>query len=259
MQENCILISLYDTTLFVAIHSKISIKVNHKISQIIKNCGIAQEKLFSVFDLCWRKWWFQVQDVDYKDLKACVSLVVPLQCDTRGCELTEESMKCLLEATQHKVLLEELQVVYEESGDIDQTALALEHLRWAYKMHLLHSGAILFISSLSRSVSRFFYKHIWREWDEEDEDDDFDYFVRCVEPRLRLWVHCASLLIGKDRLPWVFFVKCVSFQLLWHVGGQSSSRPCSRVSDITAELLPVLSGVFCAAQWPQQWLRLWGG
>ncbi len=33
---------------------------------------------------------------------------------------------------------------------------------------------------------RFFYKHIWRKWDEEDEDDDFDYFVRCVEPRLRL-------------------------------------------------------------------------
>ncbi|ETE72970.1 SHC SH2 domain-binding protein 1, partial [Ophiophagus hannah] len=28
--------------------------------------------------------------------------------------------------------------------------------------------------------------HIWRSWDEED-DDDFDYFVRCVEPRLRLY------------------------------------------------------------------------
>lgn len=37
------------------------------------------------------------------------------------------------------------------------------------------------------SVSlRFFCKHIWRKWDEEDGDDDFDYFVRCVEPRLRL-------------------------------------------------------------------------
>ncbi|XP_029000910.1 SHC SH2 domain-binding protein 1 [Betta splendens] len=104
----------------------------------------------------------EVKDVDYKGLKACVSLVLPLQIDTRGCELNEEAMKCLLEATQHKVLLEELQVVYEESGDFDQTALALEHLR-------------------------FFYKHIWREWDEEDEDDDFDYFVRCVEPRLRLY------------------------------------------------------------------------
>lgn len=35
-------------------------------------------------------------------------------------------------------------------------------------------------------IYRFFNKHIWRQWDDEDEDDDFDYFVRCVEPRLRL-------------------------------------------------------------------------
>lgn len=68
--------------------------------------------------------------MDYKDLKACVSLLLPLQCDTRGYELTEEAMKSLLEATRHKISLEELQVVYEDSGDFDQTALALEHLRW---------------------------------------------------------------------------------------------------------------------------------
>lgn len=74
--------------------------------------------------------WFQVRDVDWKDLKACVGLVLPLQCETRGCELTEESMESLLEATQHKVPLQELQVVYDQSGDFDQTALALEHLRW---------------------------------------------------------------------------------------------------------------------------------
>lgn len=141
-------------------------------------------------------WWFQVQDVDYKGLKACVSLVLPLQCDTRGCELTEEAMKCLLEATQHKVPLEELQVVYEESGDFDQTALALEHLRWDSELIMYHSSqtnSLSFLPSLSFSICRFFYKHIWREWDEEDEDDDFDYFVRCVEPRLRLWVHTVSL------------------------------------------------------------------
>lgn len=74
-------------------------------------------------------WCFQVKDLDLKDLKACVTLVLPLQCDTRGCELTEEAMLSLLEATQHKVLLLELKVVYDESGDFDQTALALEHLR----------------------------------------------------------------------------------------------------------------------------------
>ncbi|XP_020497113.1 SHC SH2 domain-binding protein 1 [Labrus bergylta] len=113
----------------------------------------------------------EVRDLDLKDLKACVRLVLPLQCETRGCELSEEAMTALLEATQHRVLLQELHVVYDSSGDFDHTALALEHLR-------------------------FFYKHIWRQWDEEDEDDDFDYFVRCVEPRLRLYYD-----ILEDRVP----------------------------------------------------------
>lgn len=67
--------------------------------------------------------------MDFKDLKACVALVLPMQCDPRGCELTEDAMKSLLEATQQKVPLLEVQVVYELSGDFDQTALALEHLR----------------------------------------------------------------------------------------------------------------------------------
>ncbi|XP_076857024.1 SHC SH2 domain-binding protein 1 [Brachyhypopomus gauderio] len=113
----------------------------------------------------------EVVDVDYKDLRAKVELVLPLQCETRGCELTEESMMALLEATRNHLPLQELCVVYDESGDLDQTALALEHLR-------------------------FFYKHIWRKWDEEDEDDEFDYFVRCVEPRLRLYYD-----ILEDRVP----------------------------------------------------------
>lgn len=52
-----------------------------------------------------------------------------MQCDTKDSEITEEAMKSLLEATQYKVPLQELQVVYEQSGDLDQTALALEHLR----------------------------------------------------------------------------------------------------------------------------------
>ncbi|XP_029412091.1 SHC SH2 domain-binding protein 1 isoform X2 [Nannospalax galili] len=41
----------------------------------------------------------------------------------------------------------------------------------------------------------FFYKNIWRSWDEEEEDE-YDYFVRCVEPRLRL--HYDIL---EDRVP----------------------------------------------------------
>ncbi|XP_022599163.1 SHC SH2 domain-binding protein 1 isoform X1 [Seriola dumerili] len=136
------------------------------LEKVVEPCDWLALWSTDVFDVL-----VEVRDVELKDLKACVRLVLPLQCDTRGCELTEESMESLLEATQHKVLLQELQVVYEESGDFDQTALALEHLR-------------------------FFYKHIWRQWDEEDEDDDFDYFVRCVEPRLRLYYD-----ILEDRVP----------------------------------------------------------
>lgn len=47
----------------------------------------------------------------------------------------------------------------------------------------LNVAFIVFKSLLC--FKRFFYECIWRTWDEEEEDD-FDYFVRCVEPRLRL-------------------------------------------------------------------------
>ncbi len=56
--------------------------------------------------------------------------MLPMECETRGCDLTEESMQALLEATLDKVPLLELLVVYDDSGDFDQTALALEHLRF---------------------------------------------------------------------------------------------------------------------------------
>ncbi|XP_041917999.1 SHC SH2 domain-binding protein 1 isoform X1 [Alosa sapidissima] len=136
------------------------------LEKVVEPCEWQAVWCTDVFDVL-----VEVVDVDYKEMKAKVELVLPLQCETRGCELTEDAMRALLEATLHKVPVLELQVVYEETGDFDQTALALEHLR-------------------------FFYKHIWRKWDEEDEDDDFDYFVRCVEPRLRLYYD-----ILEDRVP----------------------------------------------------------
>ncbi|MFT7816801.1 SHC SH2 domain-binding protein 1-like [Arapaima gigas] len=153
---------------------------------MLGDCKTSEVKAFiadyleKVVEPCdWRALWstevfdvlIKVTDVNYGELKARVGLVVPLRCEARGCELSEEAMRDLLEATQHTVPLHELHVVYDDSGDFDQTALAVEHLR-------------------------FFYKHIWRKWDEEDEDDDFDYFVRCVEPRLRL--HYDVL---EDRVP----------------------------------------------------------
>lgn len=136
------------------------------LEKIVEPCDWQAIWHTDVFDIL-----VEVVDVDCKELKAKVELVLPMECETRSCDLTEESMKSLLEATLHKVPLLELLVVYDESRDFDQTALALEHLR-------------------------FFYKHIWRKWDEEDEDDDFDYFVRCVEPRLRLYYD-----ILEDRVP----------------------------------------------------------
>lgn len=81
-------------------------------------------------------------NIELKDLKACVELVLPMQCEAKGCEITEEAMKTLLEATQCKVPLQELQVVYEESGDFDQTAIALEHLRWGLHVELVLSDML---------------------------------------------------------------------------------------------------------------------
>ncbi|XP_042336634.1 SHC SH2 domain-binding protein 1 [Sceloporus undulatus] len=112
----------------------------------------------------------EVVDVEYSALKAVVRLCEPFLCETRECAFTLERMQELLELKEHQLPLQELWVVFDESGEFDQTALAIEHIR-------------------------FFYKHIWRSWDEED-DDDFDYFVRCVEPRLRLYYD-----IIEDRVP----------------------------------------------------------
>ncbi|XP_077375491.1 SHC SH2 domain-binding protein 1 [Festucalex cinctus] len=127
------------------------------LQKVVQPCGWQALWSAECFDLL-----VEVCDVEFSDLKACVKPVLPLQCEVRGCQINEQAVAELLEATQHKVPLMELKIVYEESGDYDQTALAIEHLR-------------------------FFYKHVWRLWDDEDEDDDFDYFVRCVEPRLRLY------------------------------------------------------------------------
>ncbi|KAM6250855.1 SHC SH2 domain-binding protein 1 [Spheniscus humboldti] len=102
----------------------------------------------------------EVVDVEYSALKAVVQLSEPFLCESRDSTFTLECMQELLELKERQIPLQELWVVYDESGEFDQTALAIEHVR-------------------------FFYQCIWRTWDEEEEDD-FDYFVRCVEPRLRL-------------------------------------------------------------------------
>ncbi|XP_063467967.1 SHC SH2 domain-binding protein 1 isoform X6 [Symphalangus syndactylus] len=118
----------------------------------------------------WRAVWHtnvfkvlvEVTDVDFAALKAVVRLAEPYLCDSQVSTFTMECMKELLDLKEHRLPLQELWVVFNDSGVFDQTALAIEHVR-------------------------FFYQNIWRSWDEEEEDE-YDYFVRCVEPRLRLYV-----------------------------------------------------------------------
>ncbi|XP_004744159.1 SHC SH2 domain-binding protein 1 isoform X2 [Mustela nigripes] len=126
----------------------------------------------------WRAVWHtnvfevlvEVTDVDFAALKAVVRLADPYLCESQVSSFTLECMNELLDLKEHRLPLQELWVVFDDSGIFDQTALAIEHVR-------------------------FFYQNIWRSWDEEEEDE-YDYFVRCVEPRLRL--HYDIL---EDRVP----------------------------------------------------------
>ncbi|KAM5262829.1 SHC SH2 domain-binding protein 1 [Ctenodactylus gundi] len=112
----------------------------------------------------------EVTDVDFSALKAVVRLAEPCVCKSEVTTFTVECVKELLDLKECRLPLQELWVVFDDSGVFDQTALAIEHVR-------------------------FFYQNIWRSWDEEEEDE-YDYFVRCVEPRLRL--HYDIL---EDRVP----------------------------------------------------------
>nr|XP_031361712.1 SHC SH2 domain-binding protein 1 [Lonchura striata domestica] len=142
---------------------------------ILSDCKASEVKQFiaeylekvlepSGWQAIWRTNVFEVLlrvvDVNFPALKAVVQLSEPFLCESQDSSFTLECMQELLELKEHQILLQELWVVYDESGEFDQTALAIEHVR-------------------------FFYQYIWRTWDEEEEDE-FDYFVRCVEPRLRL-------------------------------------------------------------------------
>ncbi|XP_069595375.1 SHC SH2 domain-binding protein 1 isoform X1 [Ranitomeya imitator] len=102
----------------------------------------------------------EVTEVSCSSLKAAVRPCEPFLCECRVDCVNEQSIRDLLEVKEHKVPLQELHVVYEDSGEYEQTAMSIEHVR-------------------------FFYQNIWRSWDEEEEDY-FDYFTRCAEPRLRL-------------------------------------------------------------------------
>lgn len=69
--------------------------------------------------------------MDFAALKAVVRLAEPCLCESRVGAFTEECVRELLELQGQRLPLQELRVVFDGSGALDQTALAIEHVRWA--------------------------------------------------------------------------------------------------------------------------------
>uniref|UniRef100_A0A8D1SA74 SHC SH2 domain-binding protein 1 n=1 Tax=Sus scrofa TaxID=9823 RepID=A0A8D1SA74_PIG len=85
----------------------------------------------------WRAVWHtnvfevlvEVTDVDFAALKAVVRLADPYLCESQVSTFTLECMKELLDLKEYRLPLQELWVVFDDSGIFDQTALAIEHVR----------------------------------------------------------------------------------------------------------------------------------
>ncbi|XP_058010947.1 SHC SH2 domain-binding protein 1 isoform X2 [Ahaetulla prasina] len=72
----------------------------------------------------------EVTNVDYASLKAMVRLSEPFRCRVQEGVFTSEQVCALLEVKEHQLPLQELSVVFDDSGEFDQTALAIEHVRY---------------------------------------------------------------------------------------------------------------------------------
>lgn len=67
--------------------------------------------------------------MDLAALKAVVRLADPCLCE---CEVSTFTLDCVMELLnlkEHRLPLQELWVVFDDSGAFDQTALAIEHVR----------------------------------------------------------------------------------------------------------------------------------
>lgn len=67
--------------------------------------------------------------MDFAALKAAVRLADPYLCESQVSSFTLECMNELLNLKEHWLPLQELWVVFDDSGVFDQTALAIEHVR----------------------------------------------------------------------------------------------------------------------------------
>lgn len=67
--------------------------------------------------------------MDFAALKAVVRLADPYLCESQVSSFNLECMNELLDLKEHRLPLQELWVVFDDSGVFDQTALAIEHVR----------------------------------------------------------------------------------------------------------------------------------
>lgn len=67
--------------------------------------------------------------MDFAALKAVVRLANPYLCESQVSTFTLDCMNELLDLKEHRLPLQELWVVFDDSGVFDQTALAVEHVR----------------------------------------------------------------------------------------------------------------------------------
>ncbi|XP_015760406.1 PREDICTED: SHC SH2 domain-binding protein 1-like isoform X2 [Acropora digitifera] len=113
----------------------------------------------------------EVLNVNAAKLMAEVHICEPVVTDSLNV-LDMDHVNMYLQSQKNAVPLIELCPVYDESGQCDDTALAVEHVR-------------------------FFYENIWREWD-EDEDGDYSYVARYLEARLQLYHDIKEGNLPKD-------------------------------------------------------------
>ncbi|XP_051038634.1 SHC SH2 domain-binding protein 1-like [Phodopus roborovskii] len=181
------------------------ILVNCKASEVKEFIASFLEKVLEPSGWCavWRTELFEVlvevTNVNFSALKAVVRLSEPFVYESQCCDYTLDDMKGFLDRDESQRPLQELWVVSDDSQETHQKALAIEHVR-------------------------FFYENIWRGWDEEEEDE-YGYFVRCVEPRLRLYydiledrvpsghVHYYQYVLGECEFSYIKYLNLMSSSL----------------------------------------------
>lgn len=67
--------------------------------------------------------------MDSAALQAVVRLADPYLCECQMSTFSSECVRELLDLKEHRLPLQELWVVFDDSGAFDQTALAVEHVR----------------------------------------------------------------------------------------------------------------------------------